>query len=229
MFLSSHSRSLMVRACRFGISKLRLVRAYSTPKRQPKKDELPSFTKIAVVGVLGTIVFVEAVKSLDKNKPKNSYSESEFESAMQGVRRRKVMFQPGQVYVQLATAGVPLDVLKTSNPELKVVNSSDAVEHYRQTKDDKYYALLNELQEAHGDKYQEHLPQGLKVMLVGRYLQEQCHDGDQVVVAGFPLSVKDAIKFENEVCVVEKVLFSKSDVESDLARYFQTVNKVEVL
>ncbi|SCU97065.1 LAFA_0G09560g1_1 [Lachancea sp. 'fantastica'] len=206
------------------------VRTYSAgQKRAPKKDDLPSFTKIALVGVVGTIIFVEAVKSLDKNKPKNSYSESEFESAMQGTKRRKLMFEPGQLHIVLATPDLPETAVQKHTPKAKIVDVREVVEHYRHQPNDKYYALLNDIQDSHGSSYQEYLPRGLLVMLVGRYLQETCKEGDSVAVTNFPLNMQDAIKFENEVGIVDKALFTSPHADSELSKYYQTVNKVEVL
>lgn len=191
-----------------------------------KRDELPSFKKLALVGVIGTVIFVEAVKSLDKNQPKNSYSESEYAEVAKGLRRRKAIFAPGEINVQLATQGVPTKQLGTRG---KVVDPSEIVEYYRQQEGDKYQALLNELLDSHGKHYVEKLPSGMLVMLVGRYLKEVCNGADNVVIANFPLNLKDAIKFENEVCVVDKVLFTESNAGNDLAKYFQTVDKVEIV
>ncbi|SCU89736.1 LAME_0E05226g1_1 [Lachancea meyersii CBS 8951] len=205
------------------------LRTYSSQKNQSKKDDLPSFTKIALVGVVGTIIFVETVKSLDKNKPKNSYSESEFETEMQGVKRRKMMFQPGQLHIELVTSGVSRSVLEKQRPLSKIVDVGEAVEYYRHLQDDKYYALLNEIHESHGASYPEHLPKGLQVMLVARYLKENCQEGDSVVVTNFPLKIQDAIKFENEVSLVDRVIFTESSVGTELGQYYQTVNKVEIL
>ncbi|SCU82022.1 LADA_0C02520g1_1 [Lachancea dasiensis] len=230
MFLSSWAKRALPRVRRtLVLDKLRPIRTYSRQAAARKKDELPSFTKIALVGLVGSIIFVEAVKSLEKNKPKNSYSESEFATAMQGVKRREVMFKPGDIHIQLATVGIPIAKLRKSNPNASMVDPWEVAEHYRHSQDDRYYALLNEIHEIYGENYLDHLPQGLGVVLVGRYLQDKFHGGDHVVVINFPLSVKDAIKFENEVSVVENVYFGTSSAETDLAQYYQTVNKVQVL
>ncbi|CEP61512.1 Aim36p LALA0_S03e04522g [Lachancea lanzarotensis] len=207
------------------------VRTYSAgQKKAPNGDDLPSFTKIALVGVVGTIIFVEAVKSLDKNQPKTSYSVSEYDQIMQGTKRRKLMFEPGQLHIVLATPDLSASLVqKKAEGGASIVDVQEVVDHYRHQPNDKYYALLNDLQDTHGTGYQEHLPRGLKVMLVGRYLQEICKEGDSVVVTNFPLNMQDAIKFENEISVIDKALFTKAHADSELSKYYQTVNKVEVL
>ncbi|CUS22055.1 LAQU0S04e07140g1_1 [Lachancea quebecensis] len=200
--------------------------SYSTKPKAPRKDELPSFTKIALVGVVGTIIFAEAVKSLDKNQPKNSYSESEYAEVVKNMKRRKVMFPPGELKVQIAVQGVSPGNFHGHD---KIVDPFEVVETYRKIENDKYQPLLNDLKNTYGDQYIKNLPQGLLVMLIGRYLKDNCQKGDNVLVVDFPLDMNDAIKFENEISVVDKVLFSSSEADTNLAKYYQTVNKVEVV
>ncbi|KAM3161855.1 Altered inheritance of mitochondria protein 36, mitochondrial [Lachancea thermotolerans] len=199
---------------------------YSTKPKTPRKDELPSFTKIALVGVVGTIIFAEAVKSLDKNQPKNSYSESEYAEVVKNMKRRKVMFSPGELKVQIAVQGVNPGNFHDRG---RIVEPFEVAETYRKMDNDRYQPLLNDLRDTYGDQYVQNLPQGLLVMLIGRYLKDTCQKGDSVLVVDFPLDMSDAIKFENEISVVDKVLFNSPEADSDLAKYYQTVNKVEIL
>ncbi|AET40354.1 Aim36p Ecym_5618 [Eremothecium cymbalariae DBVPG len=202
--------------------------ARSFSMKVQKKDEPPSFKSIAVVAVIGSIIFVQAVKSLEKTKPKTNYSESEYVNIIQGLKRKVSIFKSGYLKVHLLMPGVPLNKIG-SMENAKVINPAEVVEHYRNIPDDKYEALLNNLHDTYGEEYLQKLPNGALVMLLGRYMKEVCHEGDEVYIKNFPETIKDAIKFENEVCVVSSVLTDKGSEDSPVVKYFQTVNKVNTV
>ena len=110
------------------------------------------------------------------------------------------------------------------------IDPLNVVEQYRNKPDNPYEALLNELYDKYGkEKYFEKLPPGMLVMLIGRYMKEVCRPNDRVIITDFPNTIQDAIKFENEVSVISKILVPNASTESDICKYYQTVNKVKEL
>lgn len=228
MFSRIPKRQLLARTRLLSFSRNTFERNYST--KSPRGDELPSFKKIAVVGLLGTVIFVQTVKSIEKRKPKTSYSEAEFENTMAGLRRRIVLFPQGQFNLNFVLPGVRLKAQQLEGDQVKVISPSEVIEYYRTLAGSKYEALLNDLRNQHGpESYAEKLPPGMTVMLLGRYMKEKCSPGDTLYIIDFPTNIKDAIKFENEVAVVNAVFASEKDQDSDIIKYYQTVEKVEVV
>lgn len=204
------------------------IRFYSSPTNNTKRDQPPSFKKIFLVAILGTLIFVQAANSLDKNRPKTSYSETEFENVMQGLKRRVAIFPAGQLDVQFVLSSDVESLKKRMNGSGVFIDPASVVEYYRTSKNDPYEALLNDIfTEQHSADYLSKLPPGMLVMLIGRYMKEKCSPHDQIFIINFPHTIKEAIKFENEVSVISKILVPKDEVESDICKYYQTVNKVE--
>lgn len=204
------------------------VRCYASPTGSKKtREEAPGFKKIFLVAVVGTLVFVQAANSLEKNKPKTSYSEEEFENVMNGLKRRVAMFPAGTFEVKFVPFASESNLNSLQAGSSAVVDPEKVVEHYRGQKDGTYEALLNELRSKHKSKYIDKLPNGMLAMLIGKYMKENCSPNDKVVIINFPRTIKDAIKFENEVCTVSRVIIPKSEAGSDISHYYETVNKVE--
>lgn len=204
------------------------LRLYSSPPQNTKRDEPPSFKKIFLVAILGTLIFVQTANSLDKNRPKTSYSETEFENVMQGLKRRVAIFPPGELDVQFVLSPDVESLKKNLNGSAVFINPASVVEYYRTSKNDQYEALLNDIfTKQQSADYINNLPPGMLVMLIGRYMKEKCSAHDRVFIINFPHNIKEAIKFENEVSVISKILVPKDELKSDICKYYQTVNKVE--
>ncbi len=193
-----------------------------------KSEAAPSFKTIFLVGIVGTAIFVKAVESLEQNKPKTTFTPSEFDTVMSGLRRRVAIFGQEDLDLHCIRSGTPLKKLKLSK-EAKIIRPSEVAEFYRNKSDDKYYALLNEIYEKEGESYMKHLPKGLNVEIIGRYMRDNCKKGDTVYLLDFPENIKDAIKFENEVSVIDKVIVPKSSSDDEVSQYFKTVNKVDTV
>ncbi|EJS44255.1 fmp39p [Saccharomyces arboricola H-6] len=208
----------------------------SEPHRAPKIDA-PGFKKIFLVAIFGTLIFVKTVQSLDKNKPKTSLSEEEFENVVKGLKRRVAIFPHGEIDVTfslLPTVDETRKILRRSQSnktsEAQFVDPVKVIDYYRTSKDDRYEALLNEYYNKYGpDTYIDNLPTGMLVMLLGKYLKENYKVGDKVVVVNFPRSISDATKFENEVSIVSKILVPKESKDSKICKYYETVEKVDVI
>ncbi|CAG99100.1 Aim36p [Kluyveromyces lactis] len=196
--------------------------------KMDKAEEPPSFKTILLVGLVGTAIFVKAVDSLEQNKPKNTYTFSEFDTVMSGLRRRVSIFEQDDLNLRCVQTGVATKKLKFPE-DAKVIKPSEAIEFFRNKSDDKYYVLLNDLYEKEGKSYMEKLPTGLSVVLIGKYMKEKCQKGDTVYLLDFPDNIKDAIKFENEVSVIDKVIVPNSEGDGQVSKYFKTVDKVETI
>ncbi|QLQ78036.1 hypothetical protein HG537_0A02830 [Torulaspora globosa] len=204
-----------------------IIRSYGSTSGGKKIEDGPSFKKIFLVAIVGTLVFVQAANSLDKNKPKTSYSEEEFENVMSGLKRRVSLFPTGALDVKLIPRASEEVLNKVRNGSEIVIEPREVVEYFREQKDGKYEALLEEIRAKYGIGYWEKLPSGMLVMLIGKYMKEKCRTKDQVIITDFPHSIKDAIKFENDVCTVSKVVTDRANSNSDVCQYYETVRKVQ--
>ncbi|SCU90457.1 LAMI_0E02168g1_1 [Lachancea mirantina] len=193
------------------------------------RDDAPGFMKIAILGIVGTVIFVQAVKSLDKNQPKNWYSEEEFENVVQGLRRRVSIFKQGDLDLTLIAPGVSQGVARPA-AVTQVFDATEIVDFFRKEPDGRYVALLEELSTKEGEtRYIRCLPKGMLVMLIGTFLKSNCCQGDSVVIMNCPFDVQDAIKFENEVSVVTKFVCNSSEKDAEIAKYYDTVGKTELV
>jgi len=117
-------------------------------KKTPAADELPSFKKLIMIGLAGTAVFVFAVRSLDQNKPKISYSEEEYQQVMNGLKRKVAVFQPGEIDMQLTTlpdVKSAKDWLSKKDDDISTINfidPKDIVDSHKNNSEDRYRALL---------------------------------------------------------------------------------------
>ncbi|KAL3234380.1 Altered inheritance of mitochondria protein 36, mitochondrial [Nakaseomyces bracarensis] len=214
------------------------VRYKSTikPREIPRANdgsELPSAKKLILIALGGTAIFVGVVNSLDKQQPKNSYSEAEFENLTKGLKRKVALFPNDSVSVYCVMNSDANAVQKRVNvqrDQIKVVDPYNVVESHRTTTDDRYEALLNNLYDRYGaQEYFERLPQGLLIKLLSLEMKEKCETGDTIIVTNFPQSIKDASAFETDIASVSKLYVPKELQQSDVCKYYQTVDKVETL
>ncbi len=192
----------------------------------PRNDggELPSIKKLLMIGLAGTAVFVLAVNSLDKQQPKNSYSESEFES-LQRLKRKVALFPGNKLKVYGVLGTEKYNKIVSGG---KIVDPRQIIEKHRTTAGDRYEALLNILYDKYGAvEYFDMLPQGLMVKLVSLYMKDNCSEGDTVVILDFPKSIKDASQFETEVAGISKFIVSQKLKDTDICKYYDAVGKLE--
>lgn len=205
-------------------------RKYSSgQKSKAAKDDLPSFKKLIMIGIVGTAIFVKTVGSLDKNKHKTSFSEAEYQQVVNGLKRRVAVFQPGEIDMQLTTIDNIKDAkskMTSEAPDTKYIDPKDVVEGHRQSAEDRYKALLDNIFAVYGKEYVYNLPEGLLVNLLIDYVRENITKGDSVVVVDFPRNLKDASIFESEVAVASKIIIPKTQSDTDICKYFDTVDKV---
>ncbi|CAD6642680.1 BAH_G0041230.mRNA.1.CDS.1 [Saccharomyces cerevisiae] len=211
----------------------------SSTKRSNKSDKIdaPGFKKIFLVAIIGTVIFVKTVQSLDKNKPKTTLSEEEFENVVKGLKRRVAIFPQGEVDIKFSLSPSIEETRKVLQKsqgddinELQFVDPVKVIDYYRTLRDDRYEALLNEYYKKYGcDTYAYNLPTGMLVMLLGRYFKENFKAGDKLVVVNFPHSIADATRFENEVSIVSKIFVPRKLSGSDVCKYYETVGKADII
>lgn len=205
----------------------------SSSKRKPVDDSenVLSPKTIFLVGVIGTAIFVKAVDSLDKKKPKLSYSDVEFEEIVDGLRRKVTIFKPGEINVYFAL----FDDVVTAKENLgekaqnyQYINPREVVDQHRLSAgdEDRYKALLENIYAKYGEDFMDHLPHGLLVALLGAYMKEHVSQGANVVIVNFPRVIHDAIDFEGDVCTVARMIAPKTDKEVDVCKYYETVNRI---
>ncbi|KAL6948820.1 hypothetical protein ACO0QE_001293 [Hanseniaspora vineae] len=211
----------------------------SSTNAQGKQSSGPGIKKIALVGLIGTAIFVQAAESLEKAKPKNSFTEAEYNTyVMNGLRRKKLMLSPESFppikFLLNAQGAAAAKILSEDN--VYVVDPVTVVEYYRSNETSKYEALLNEIFQRNGsnkDILPEKLPQGMICMLIGRYIQdhnlaENIESKTSIIIKNFPKNLKEAIKFENDVGNVKSIIVGENDpAQSDIVDYYDTVKKVE--
>lgn len=203
----------------------------NTGKRN--EPEYPGFKKFSLIAIIGTVVFVSTVRTLDDNKQKLSMSQQEYDHSVNGLKRRVSIFAPEELKVQLMQSRDPMMIKKvTQIQQLTIIDPREIVIKAQNDASDPYEPLLGELLEKYGPQdYIDNLPTGMLVMLLGRYMRQNCHRDDQVLIIDFPKTLKEAIKFENDISIIEKLVVAPgSDTQSnDVAKYYATVDKINQL
>ena len=209
----------------------------TTKNNKPAKIDAPGFKKIFLVAIIGTLIFVKTVQSLEKNKPKTSLSAEEFDNVVNGLKRRMAIFPQGDVDIKFSLLPTVEETKKmlrktqsndTSEPQF--VDPVNVIDYFRTLKGDRYEALLNEYYNEYGPgTYVDNLPTGMLVMLLGRYLKENYKAGDKLIVVNFPHSITDATRFENEISVVTTILVPKELKDTNVCKYYETVGKADVI
>lgn len=194
-------------------------------------SDLPSIKKLLLIGLAGTAIFVGAVNSLDKQQPKTSFSESEYENLSKGLKRKMALFPNDSIEVYcVMNDDVKKVQKKLQRPSAKVIDPYKIIESHRLTADDRYEALLNNLYDKYGPQdYFQQLPQGLLIKLISLEMKESCKSGDVVIITNFPKSIKDASSFETDIANVSKLYVPKEQKESNVCKYYETVDKTESL
>lgn len=201
--------------------------------RKPREQEFPGFKKIFLASIIGTGIFVLAVKQMDHRKPKTEYTEAEYANVMNGLKRRVALFQPGEININVYLAGARVPKSGKTDSCLNIVPSS-VVQFYKDEPEGAYEPFLNELyasrsQETLDESSLAALPSGMLVSLIGKYMKLKAKRGDTVNILNFPASMKDAFQLENEIGIIDHIYVPKNQEESDICKYFQTVDKAVIV
>lgn len=197
------------------------------------KRDIPSFKNILFIALVGTGIFVFAVDSLDRTQKKTTFSNSEYSNMMKGLRRRVTLFNPGEIDVNLlypnrndmSSSKKILDQLKVDSN--MIIDPLEVIESFRNDPNGRFEAILNDIKSVHGDKeYIHHLPDKMLVSLLRDYIKDHCKIGDKITIINFPTIMSDAIHFENEITQIKQIYIPKGEKNSDICKYFETVDKV---
>lgn len=190
------------------------------------KKEVPSFKNIFFMALIGTGIFVFAVNSIERKK-KATFSDAQYDNMMKGLRRRVILFNPGEVNIQLVYGKnnnkLPNEIKDTGI----VIDPFDVVEQFRSVPNGRFEAMLNDIKSEFGvHNYIYHLPDKMLVSLMKQYIKENCKKGDTITIVDFPNNMSDAMNFENDISQITKIYVPKKDSDADICKYFQTVDKV---
>lgn len=205
----------------------------SAPSKLNTKRDIPSFANIFFMALVGTGIFVFAVNSLERTKKKTTYADSEYANILKGLRRRVTLFNPGELTVNFI---YPTDdeiftkkILKEEVESGLVIDPFEVVEELRNDPDGRYEAILNDIKSVYADgNYIDHLPEKMLVSLLKDYIKRHCQKGDTVTIINFPKTMSDAMNFENEISQIKQIYIPKGESDSNICKYFETVDKVSI-
>lgn len=186
---------------------------YSSARPEP-----PKLRYIVGIALLSSAVFAVSVQSLEKKAPKTEMSIKEYENNKIQSRNKykRIHFRPGQVHVTFVPEGcskVPEGYLYLDVPEIIASNDPNV---------NKYHHIVERFQE-------DSLPLPVTTTLaivhdaMTRALADKA-DGTQMIIGNFPKSVDEAVKFEQDIATVDRLV--TSDLNSPIAQYYNTVGKV---
>ena len=200
------------------------------------KRDVPSFRNIILMALIGTGIFVFTVDSLDRTQKKTTFSDVEYTNMMKGLRRRVTLFNPGEIDVNLL---YPSHCNNTSTKKVLnqleldsnlVIDPFEVIESFRNDPNGRYEAILNDIKSVYGDKeYIHHLPEKMLVSLLRDYIKDHCQIGDKITVINFPSTMSDAMHFENEISQIKQIYIPRDGSDSDICKYFETVDKVTLI
>lgn len=210
-------------------SKPRATRSYSS---QPVRDEGPKFKYIFLVGIIATVVFVYAEKSIRKKKPR-TMTEDEYEAIKQKnkVLYKKTSFNSDEALVLFVLGG------PGSGKGTQCANLVRDFKFVHLSAGD----LLRDEQKREGSEYGELIknyikegkivPQEVTIALLRNAMkaaivkrleedpQAAAHDGPvRFLIDGFPRQMDQAITFEDDVSVARFVLYFECPEEIMLNR-----------
>lgn len=186
---------------------------YSNARMEP-----PKLRYIVGIALLSSAVFAVSVQSLEKKAPKTEMSVQEYENNKTQARNRykRIHFRPEQVQVTFVPEGcskVPEGYLYLNVPD--IIASSDPNVN-------KYHHIVERFRE-------DGLPLPVTTTLaivhdaMTRALADK-PDGTKMIIGNFPKSIDEAVKFEQDIAAVDRLV--TSDSKSPIAQYFDTVGKV---
>lgn len=181
-----------------------------------------------MIGVVSFGILGLVVQQVDKNKPKNEFTEDEYNKMVQNGLKRKIKIIPdsdnNEIYLAPHTTGSKIKAQKLEG--VFVLDLEDLKQAQKLVKLSRYGPLLLECEE-----YKAPVPVGVESSIIGLEIQKikQEHpEARKFLICGFPLSINESIKFEDKVATVTK-LFVPSTTDDPVADYFNTVKKTEVV
>ncbi|ANZ73454.1 BA75_01148T0 [Komagataella pastoris] len=234
------------------------TRKYSKPPSSSfNNDGGPKVRHFLFVGIVGTILFVMVVNKINEQDPKtslakkkNTYSEEEWESYVAGLKRKKQRFDFSSNKEFYAIPFANKSPKQIENLKREVSNSSsqenvgvvDINELIAKQIDNpaSAYGLLLKTTLVENDpnsqsctySFNWNLAKGIFSKLVCDELVRMTNESpqlDRFLLLNFPNSLPEAIKFEQDVANITKLIVFKEEQKDDVVvKYFDTVDKVSL-
>ncbi|GMM33382.1 Aim36 protein [Saccharomycopsis crataegensis] len=231
----SFSRPVVAAKSRPSFAKLTCQHNYSTKPRVQKTSSSgergPKFRYLIMIGVVSYGALLLAIDGVDKNRPKNKFSEEEYDQLVQdGLKRKqKAIADNERVNVFLlpraTEAQTSEEELTKLGADVKAIKLDDLIQEEKKDKESRYGPLLIEC-----ELYDTKVPVGTYSSMIGTKLQElkETSGTKNFVVIGFPGSISESIKFEDKIVTVKNLItFDDDSSKDDVVSYYNTVQKVK--
>lgn len=81
----------------------------------------------------------------------------------------------------------------------------------------------------HNKEYIYYLPDKMLVSLLRDYIEDHCKIDEKFLIISSPTSMLIAIHFENEMSQLKRIYITKNEQESEICKYFETVDRVTLI
>ncbi|QPG73431.1 hypothetical protein FOA43_000741 [Brettanomyces nanus] len=204
-----------------------------------------------IVALFGTAVFVKIAHSIKedkhnttfKNKNK-SYSPEEWQERIADIKKKRFSFTSGEEFYLFpfppnSSNSADQLVKKLGGQEsVGVIDLNQLIKEQLEDPNSQFGRLLNDTLDKEDDKldachykFTYVLAPGVFTQLVkdrALKLREENSKISRYVVLNYPNTIEEAVKFEQKVATVTKLLFSgKEPKDNNIVDYFSTVDKVQ--
>ncbi|ODV63995.1 Aim36p ASCRUDRAFT_5891 [Ascoidea rubescens DSM 1968] len=210
---------------------------YSNNAANTSKSPTGIVLSILFISVASCFAVYYTAKSLE-NPSKSKITESDLQDHINGLKRKKTMFQAFEVNIDLLP-GENLkkdDVKKIVGDSVFVIDPPELINRERAQGLDAFYGpFLIELQERNAP-----IPAAVTVNIIGKEIkkikkEQENDESDKILkflVINFPQDLEQSIKFERDVKTADsiiKVEDIKNDVGNKVFQYFETVDKIKTV
>lgn len=228
------------------------VRHASKWRNENRTDDRIEFKWFLLIGVFGTMVYVTVMQRIQEqdhsknaDKYKKTFTEEEWNSYVQATRAKHLTLEHGEEsYLVPFTHGNKSSskVVKQLVDKLGGVDHVGVVDLNELVEDQlknggKYHVLLRDTLEGdEGDKvdgfryqFTYKLKPGLFTQIVNDEILRQKNENGSLgrfLLLNYPPNIKEAIKFEQNVCKRDTLLTLQDD-NNEMVDYFSTVDKVK--
>lgn len=239
-----------LRQAHLGLNPCKLLARVAVPVRhasQRRNVDKIEWKWFLLVAAFGTMVYVNVMQRIQEQdhsknleKYKKTFTEDEWNKYISEIQKKHLTLEKGEeCYLLPVTNGNSKDseVVKQIVEKLgaKVIDLNELVE--RQLEGGKYHILLKENLETHDPKangfaysFTYRLKPGIFTQLVSDEIKKE-KDADpgagRFLLLNYPPNIKEAIKFEQNVCSRDTLLVLKDEEDNNVVEYFETVDKIK--
>ncbi|KAK6201026.1 uncharacterized protein RJT21DRAFT_31074 [Scheffersomyces amazonensis] len=244
------NRSLIFNSLkRQGCGFLKSTRTYASSPVPRKRSSGPRLRYLFYVFLLSSAALYYTGQRVETKKIKTSFNEREFEEYEKetGLKRRHKLIADSKfkfyVLPYVSDSKVVNELVSTlekndKTRQVKVIDPEELVAREKEDESKKYCFLLQDL-----DAARRPLPKGLITSIIKEEIAfyQNTRNGTfdtTFIITNYPQSTDEAIKFENEVCDIQKCFHVQtsstlSDYEAriidNVFGYFDTVGKAKTL